>query len=77
MQVNRGIIECKYQVKVRIHEIERMKGSDVSDTFAFTEGITDIYLAINERTACNTDLHAHVENRHHVWMDYNDIESRT
>jgi hypothetical protein len=72
-------MQTNWQVnlKVRIPETERMKGSDVSSTFAFTEGIIDSYLAINERAACNTDLHAHVQNRHHVWMDYNDIKSRT
>jgi hypothetical protein len=38
---------------------------------------TDNYLAIKERAAGDTDLHAHVENRHHGWMDHNDAESRT
>jgi hypothetical protein len=56
---------------------KRMRGSDVSGTFAFSEGITDSYLAINERAACNTNLHANVQNCHHVRMDYNDVESRT
>jgi hypothetical protein len=33
------------------------------------------YLAINERAAGNTNLHAHVYNSHHRWMHYKDIET--
>jgi hypothetical protein len=33
------------------------------------------YLAVNERAAGNANLHAHMYNSHHIWVDYKDIET--
>jgi hypothetical protein len=66
-------------IKVRTTSEKKKTVSYFTNLVQFSEGIPNVnivnYLAINERAARNTNLHPHVYNSHHVWMDYNDIET--
>jgi len=66
-------------IKVRVTS-EKNTTSETSQTFyslvkALLTVNTANYLAINERAAGNANLHAHMYNSHHIWVDCKDSET--
>jgi len=66
-------------IKVRTTS-EKNTASEISQTFyssvkALLTVNTTNYLAINERAAGNANLHAHMHNSHHIWVDCKDSET--
>jgi hypothetical protein len=60
--------------------LEKNTPSEISQTlYSSVKALPTVnnmnYLAINERAAGNTNLHAHMHNSHHIWVDYKDIET--